>query len=107
MESKVDTDTLYFDSKTSSPSDECTEGNITGCNYGWLYDRTSLTCELTGCNNNNDVETSGYWTTDARISTNTAVWGVKYDGEIYFNYVTNRTTYGIRPVITVSKSSIN
>lgn len=103
----VDTSKFYFDSKDITPSATCTTDNLTGCNYGWLYDRTSLTCESTGCNNNSNVETLGYWTSSPHIAHPNSVWGVLYEGKIDHNYITNRVVFGIRPVITVLKSSIN
>lgn len=103
----VDSSKFYFDTKGSTPSTTCTTNNLTECNYGWLYDRTSLTCELTGCNNNSNIEIYGYWTSSPYLSHDKSVWGVSNEGRIDFNYVTNRVVYGIRPVITVLKSSIN
>lgn len=98
---------FYFDGKEITPSSTCTEGNTSKCDFGWLYDRTGLTCENTGCSNNSDVETYGYWTNTGCGENQNRAFGVSMVGRLKWNYVSNRTTYGIRPVITVSKSSIN
>ena len=42
---------FYFDSKTMTPSSTCMSGNTTGCNFGWLYDRTNNSCSTYGRNN--------------------------------------------------------
>ncbi len=74
-------------------------------NYGWLYDRTSKDCKDYGCLNKAEQDTWGYWTSNANISGSTRAWTVRRDG-----YLTSDTVsviyYGVRPVITISKSKI-
>lgn len=76
-------------------------------NYGWLYDRSGQNCEITGCYNNIENYSStvyGYWTPTVGASSGN-------------HYIVVRTghiqsasdacdQYGIRPVITVTKSLI-
>ena len=109
---------FYFDTNIDAVSTTCTSGNITGCKYGWLYDRTSSTCKTNGCLNNSNVTTNGYWTatTKAIGGTGEAVvsaypWAVEYSASLYthdpYNVDTDYYVFGIRPVITISKSLIN
>ena len=96
----------YLDSKTTTTSTTCTYGNISGCKYGWLYDRTYKTCTTSGCLNNSDKETYGYWTASSLAADSDSAWGVSFNAR-----VTGHTDFslhnGVRPVITVSKSKLN
>ena len=99
----------YFDSKTTTESDTCTEGNTIGCKYGWLYDRTNTSCTTYGCSNNSDVETYGYWSASSSSIVDDAyrAWYVAYDGSVYDSNVDFSDLYGVRPVITVLKSKLS
>ena len=99
----------YFDSKTTTESDTCTEGNTIGCKYGWLYDRTNTSCTTYGCSNNSDVETYGYWSASSSSIADDAyrAWYVAYDGSVYDSNVDFSDLYGIRPVIAISKSKLS
>ena len=108
-EKNISSEGYYFDSKTADESPTCTEGNTSRCSYGWLYDRTSNTCQIYGCSNNSDVVSSMYWTVSPRNGINASpVWAVDYNGAS--GKIAYRSSYGqgsgVRPVITVSKSSI-
>ena len=68
--------------------------------YAWLFDNT-FECTKYGCNIADDA-TYGYWT-----STHTADFSAKavfYTGSLYNDLVIYDDAYGVRPVITVSKS---
>jgi len=79
----------------------------TGCQYGWLYDRTNTSCTTYGCLNNSESSMYGYWTVSSLASDSLSAWlvdcggdaegdrGVNYEGE-----------GGVRPVITILKSQI-
>lgn len=97
----------FFDSKTNEASTTCTIGNITGCKYQWLYDRTNETCTTYGCLNNSDISLSGYWTSsiNCHSSLSNRAWFVYFDGKVYSSDVTE-STYGIRPVIEVLKTNL-
>ena len=110
----VDGVAFYFDSHDNSASEFCQEGNITGCKYGWLYDRTYSECELDGCSNNSEGDdTSGYWTasSSALVSTTEAhqicdgdvIYGVSSRGRQGKTCPQQEGHYGIRPVIEVAK----
>ena len=91
----------YFDTKsTSMPTER---------NYGWLYDRTSSDCESYGCLHNSDSDSGAvYWTVSAVVpSSDDQAWSVTSWGALIETYVFDRFNPGVRPVIEVSKSSLN
>ena len=101
--------TNYFlDSKTSTASPTCTSGNITACNYDWLYDRTATDCETYGCLNNADASMTGngYWTSSANNQNTTFAWRILKNALFNHDSISSATDVGVRPVITVSKSVI-
>ena len=97
----------FFDTNFVRQSDTCKYGNTTGCSYGWLYDRTMKTCTSYGCLNNGDIdEMYGYWTASSSAGTNkNYAWYVYFMGQLNKNNVSS-TSYGVRPVIEVPKSSL-
>ena len=97
----------FFDTNFTRQSDTCKYGNTTGCSYGWLYDRTMKTCTSYGCLNNGDIDgTYGYWTASSSAGTNTNyAWYVYFLGQFNKSNVSS-TSYGVRPVIEVPKSSL-
>lgn len=97
----------YFDTKTTNQSSTCKEGNTSGCQYGWLYDRTSKDCTTYGCLNNSDVYTLGYWTASSRATNSSDAWDMYYRGYVDSSNVYNSAYYGVRPVIEVLKSNLN
>ncbi len=103
----------YFDSKTTTESDTCrfiaqnNESVITGCKYGWLYDRTAKDCALFGCSNNSVQETSGYWTTSSIANDNNSAWSVSRHSSVSVVGVATAEGPGVRPVITVLKSKLS
>ena len=105
----ANSDNYYLDSKTTTESDTCKEGNTTGCKYGWLYDRTSIDCITYGCLNNADSAMTGhgYWTASSRASSSGGAWGVRYYGSVDGDSVGYGTYSGVRPVITVLKSKLS
>lgn len=103
----------YFDTNATSRSNTCKEGDTSGCNYGWLYDRTNTTCTTYGCLNNNDVEGFGYWTSTARVGEyyKKVAWRVQTGGmldcNVSYSTIENENgNFGIRPVITIAKSLV-
>ena len=105
---KTANNNYYLDSKTTTASDTCKEGNISGCKYGWLYDRTSTNCTKYGCLNSSGkfIFTSGYWTASSRTSDSDNAWGVSYNAYVGDSYVYDSTFNGVRPVIEVLKSKL-
>ena len=89
----------YFDTKSQTKS-------TTGFNYGWLYDRTSTNCTEYGCLNNSDQTTSGYWTASSIADNTHHAWFVTCSGSVFRNTVAFSDQFGVRPVITISKSLI-
>ena len=96
----------HFDSKTTTKSDTCTEGDTTGCKYGWLYDRTNTSCTDRGCLNNSDQEIDGYWTASSRANYSGNAWLVDSDDSIASAAVDDSNGLGVRPVIEVLKSKL-
>ena len=71
--------------------------------YAWLYDYTNG-CEINGCNTE-DSSTYGYWTSSLVAGRNDYAWNVSRSSNLNFSAV--RDTWGVRPVITISKSIIS
>ncbi len=92
---------FYLDSNNQTQS-------VTGkgtSQYAWLYDKTSGCVEF-GCNIE-DLSNSGYWTSTRIGSNSTDIsWSIDFSGSLQDNVVDAPASYGIRPVITVSKSVI-
>ena len=100
--------TYYFDSNGSSANTKCRNGNITGCKYGWLYDRTRTNCATYGCSNNADSEMTGYgyWTASSLASSSSGAWVVYYMGTMG-SEISGNPNYGVRPVIEILKSNLS
>ena len=96
----------YLDSKTISASTTCKSGDTSGCQYGWLYDRTNTNCTDRGCLNNSDQATYGYWTASSRATSSSFAWVVYYYGNVNLNNVNIDNRDGVRPVIEVLKSKL-
>ena len=101
---------FYFDSLSSSVSSTCTSGDTSGCQYGWLYDRTSTSCKDWGCYNNADAGMTGwgYWTGTSAPGDSNYAWLVGDYGALDFDSLsTIGDSSGGRPVITVLKSKLS
>ena len=72
--------------------------------YAWLFDYTE-DCTSFGCNKS-DSSTWGYWTSTTKTGTTDRAWYVIYNGSLP-GYVVSTPDFGIRPVITISKSDIS
>jgi hypothetical protein len=103
-----DSTQFYLTNLASTAPAVCTTGNITGCKYKWIYDRTSSTCSTYGCVNNAEgtYTGSGYWTATPSTSSSNSAWGVDKDGKLSIHAIDNDTYAGVRPVITVRKNDI-
>lgn len=77
-------------------------------NYGWLYDRTSTTCSTYGCSNNSDTNTWGFWLATPLTGYTNLVLVVSPYGRLD-NFYPNQSnnSWGIRPVITISKDILS
>ena len=95
----------YLDTNTTSVSSTCQSGNTSGCQYGWLYDRTLTGCTTYGCLNNSDQTTYGYWTASSCANTSSYAWYVSSRALISSDNVgANGAIRGVRPVIAVLRS---
>ena len=73
--------------------------------YAWLFDYTKE-CTNYGCNTSSSAgDTWGYWTNIPYKDNSTHVWRVSSGGALNLDSV-SLTDYGVRPVITISKSNI-
>ena len=71
--------------------------------YAWLFDYTNG-CQSYGCTTA-DSSNYGYWTNDYAIGTTARAWRVSNKGRLGDDDETS-TSYGARPVITISKNII-
>ncbi len=97
--SKTGQTRFYLDSNNQTQTASSTNKST----YAWLFDYTNG-CTSYGCDKA-DSSTYGYWTSTRKIDSSTYAWLVDKSGRLFFNSVT-RADYGIRPVITISKSNI-
>ncbi len=72
--------------------------------FGWLYDYTRE-CETHGCDH--EVSTGyGHWTTTPVSGNKKTVWLINYFGRLTFTEA-SLGNWGIRPIVTVSKSVVS
>ena len=107
----VDDEYFYFDTNSTSKSLTCGTGDTSGCNYGWLYDRTYIECEKYGCLNNSDLSSPqtmyGYWTSTTTYRDDSNVWRIGFAAILYNNHVVYyENSFGVRPVIEVLKTNL-
>ena len=91
--------------KGSTPDNtsNCAKSQVTS-EYAWLFDYTAE-CTSHGCNKS-DSNTWGYWTSSPyKGNSSSDVWRVFRLGGLGTGVVSD-AAYGIRPVITISKSNI-
>lgn len=101
FDSATTTSSEYFYFETNSTI----EPSPHNTNYAWLYDYTH-SCTDYGCNVG-DLSTYGYWTSTPVVGSSIDVWRVGRRGYLHYgNVVITGYDCGVRPVITVSKSSI-
>ena len=91
---------FYFDSNNQTQ----TVKNKGESNYYWLFDYT-YGCTSNGCNVA-DSSNYGYWTSNAVAGSSSFAWSVNRNGRL-INGSVDDTRYGVRPVITVSKSIVS
>ena len=77
------------------PTKDQIEVAYTGTMPKWLYSYTKTPVAY------------GYWTASLGVVSSNAAWHVRYDGSAGDYDVDNALEFGVRPVITISKSSIN
>ena len=91
---------FYLDSNTQTKT-----AMIQGASkYAWLFDYT-ISCASNGCNKT-DAIVWGYWTSTASAGNSNFAWSVSMNGNMCDDYAVNININGIRPVITLQKSSL-
>ena len=95
------TNWYYLDTNTK-------EKSTIGFRYGWLYDRTNVSCKDNGCLNNADSSMTGYgyWTVSSHVGHTNAAWLMSSFGNVSGSGIASSDYYGIRPVIEVLKSKL-
>ncbi len=100
--SKTGQSWFCLDTNQSDSTTWCSKTQGTS-KYAWLFDYTNG-CASYGCNKE-ESSTYGYWTNTPYIANSANAWVIHRSG--YINDIIASTTYaGIRPVITISKSTI-
>ncbi len=90
--SSTATSGFYFNSNASN-----------GQGYAWLFDYTG-SCTSSGCDVA-DSGTDGYWTSTPVYGNTALAWCVTQDGGLFSRGASN-AYYGLRPVITLTKSDV-
>ena len=74
--------------------------------YSWLFDYTN-DCTKYGCNIANS-NIWGYWTstTFGNVGSGSNVWMVYRNGNLSYDLANRTTYYGVRPVVTITKTII-
>ena len=91
----------YFYFETNNNSSPTTYSG----DYSWLYDYT-YDCTSYGCNIA-DSSTYGYWTSTPVTGNTDGAWRVDRAGRLLSDYVNDNSHYGVRPVITISKTQVS
>ncbi len=91
---------FYFDSNNQTRTATTTGAS----NYYWLFDYTSG-CTSYGCNIA-DASNNGYWTSTANVSNTSYDWIVSNTGFLGNCTVGDNNVFGVRPVITLPKSTL-
>ena len=92
---------FYLDSNNQTQVADST----TKSKYAWLYDYTNG-CTSYGCNTDNSSN-YGYWTSTPVVGYSYGAWYVSRNGYLNNIDVDYGNGYGVRPVITISKSIIS
>ena len=101
--SKENQDWFCLDTNKSDNTNWCAKAQGAS-EYAWLFDYTD-NCTNYGCNKS-DSNTWGYWTSSPyKCNSSSNAWHVGRIGNLNSDFVTG-TVFGIRPVITISKSNI-
>ena len=93
-------DWFYLDSNNQTQTANASNKS----KYAWLFDYTDG-CTSHGCSNTSNSSTYGYWTSTPNKNNTYFAWFVYRGGYLNIDFMTS-TDYGIRPVITISKSNI-
>ena len=91
----------YFHDNTQTRHERAAGTN----KYAWLFDNTRE-CTTYGCNVA-DSSTDGYWTSTVNSEKSNRAWYVYQFGNLFSLNFVNSAAYGVRPVITVSRSIIS
>ena len=93
-----------LDTNVSDTKTYCSKAQGTS-KYAWLFDYTNDATSHGA--NTNDASTYGYWTSTPIFKSPNYIWEIRRDGYLCGSNAGHADSYGIRPVITVSKNVIN
>ena len=98
-------DWYCLDTNQQDSTNYCSKAQGTS-KYAWLFDYT-YSCTFYGCNVDDTIyrDNKGYWTSSLKDST--FARSVHRTGTLDYNEAASYSYYGIRPVITISKSILN
>jgi len=104
--SSTSNDYYYFSNKSMIiGTNQSASGNGSTA-LSWLIENTASNSSSGATDNAYGSNVGGYWTLSPVADYNGSVWNLTSDGE--FDSVNiNRTSYGLRPVITIEKSKLN
>ena len=91
----------YFHDNTQTRHERAAGTN----KYAWLFDNTRE-CTTYGCNVA-DSSTDGYWTSTVNSEKSNRAWYVYQFGNLFSLNFVNSAAYGVRPVVSVSRSIIS
>ena len=94
-----------LDTNAQDSSTLCAKAEGTSA-YKWLFNNTTG-CTDYGCDANSVEETYGYWTSTPYAGDSVRAWHVDRLGGLNRNDVGLSNFFGVRPVITISKSIIS
>ena len=95
-------DTWFYFNGSGDNKQTVYEGAQGSNPYAWLFDYTNE-CTSYGCQTA-DSSTSGYWTQSPVSNISSYAWSVGSSGSLDFGSLVVGNRYGVRPVITISKS---
>ena len=82
----------------------CDKNSAAQRKMAYLFNH-SIDCLLSGCDNDSDATTKGYWTTDIPSDNVNNAWYVAQRGYLE-SYLKTYDAYGVRPVITVLTTNL-
>ena len=102
--SKEKQDWFCFDTNQPDTTSYCSKAQGTS-KYAWLFDYT-YECTNYGCNvSDSSTWEYGYWTSSPYKDNSTQAWHIHRDGNLSLVIITD-AGFGVRPVITISKSNV-
>ena len=100
---KTASEWFCLDTKVTDNTNFCHKSQGTSA-YKWLFDYTDG-CSISGCDTE-DSSTLGYWTSSSVYDYSGYAWYVHRNGSLTYYDVDYANNFGVRPVITIPKTSL-